>query len=62
MNWVVRIADDAQLFIDGLPEKARRQIARSVGQLEQDPFRGDVKPLQGPAWRGYYRKRAERRS
>lgn len=22
MNWVVRIADDAKLFIDGLPSKA----------------------------------------
>jgi mRNA-degrading endonuclease RelE of RelBE toxin-antitoxin system len=22
------------------------------------PFRGDVKPLQGKTWKGYYRKRA----
>ena len=35
MNWVVRIADDAQLFIENLPDKgapasvrARRRLAR----------------------------------
>jgi mRNA-degrading endonuclease RelE of RelBE toxin-antitoxin system len=58
MNWVVRIADDAQAFIDGLPAKGRRQVSHSISQLEEDPFRGDVKPLHGKAWRGYYRKRA----
>jgi len=42
MNWVVRIADDARLFLDGLPNKARRQVSRSIGQMEQDPFQGDV--------------------
>jgi len=58
MAWVVRIADDAKLFIDGLPPKARRQLSRSITQMEQDPFQGDVKALQGKAWKGYYRKRA----
>jgi mRNA-degrading endonuclease RelE of RelBE toxin-antitoxin system len=58
MNWVVRIADDAQLFVQNLPGKARRQVSGSISQLEQDPFRGDVKPLKGEEWKGYYRKRA----
>jgi mRNA-degrading endonuclease RelE of RelBE toxin-antitoxin system len=58
MNWVVRIADDAQLFIQNLPDKARRQVSRSIGELEENPFRGDVKPLKGKEWKGYYRKRA----
>jgi mRNA-degrading endonuclease RelE of RelBE toxin-antitoxin system len=57
MNWVVRIAEGAQLFIDGLPAKARRQVSRSISQMEQDPFQVDVKALQGKAWNGYYRKR-----
>jgi mRNA-degrading endonuclease RelE of RelBE toxin-antitoxin system len=57
MNWVVRIADDAQVFIDHLPAKIRRQVSRSISQLEQDPFQGDVKALQGRAWKGYYCKR-----
>jgi mRNA-degrading endonuclease RelE of RelBE toxin-antitoxin system len=58
MNWAVRISEDAQLFIDNLPDKARRQVSRGIGQLEEDPFRGDVKPLKGKEWKGYYRKRA----
>ena len=58
MSWVVRIASDAREFIDGLPVKARRQVSRSIGQLEQDPFAGDVKPLNGKPWKGYYRKRS----
>ena len=58
MNWVVRIADDAQLFIQDLPDKTRRQVFRSIDRLEEDPFRGDVKPLKGKEWKGYYRKRA----
>ena len=57
MSWVVRIADDAQLFLDSLPNKVRRQISRNIGAMEQDPFQGDVKALQGKAWKGYYRKR-----
>jgi mRNA-degrading endonuclease RelE of RelBE toxin-antitoxin system len=28
--------------------------------MEQDPFRGDVKALQGKEWKGYYRKRTGR--
>jgi mRNA-degrading endonuclease RelE of RelBE toxin-antitoxin system len=58
MPWTVRIADDAHLFVESLPEKTRRQISRSITQLEEDPFRGDVKPLKGNEWKGYYRKRA----
>jgi mRNA-degrading endonuclease RelE of RelBE toxin-antitoxin system len=58
MKWVVRIADDAQLFIQNLPDKTRRQVSRAISELEQDPFRADVKVLKGREWKGYYRKRA----
>ena len=58
MPWTVRVADDARLFIENLPEKARPQVSRSVSQLEHDPFRGDVRSLRGEEWKGYYRKRA----
>jgi mRNA-degrading endonuclease RelE of RelBE toxin-antitoxin system len=44
MNWVVRISDDAQLLIQNLPDKTRRQVSPSISQLEEDPSRGDVKP------------------
>jgi mRNA-degrading endonuclease RelE of RelBE toxin-antitoxin system len=58
MDWVVRVALQAQQFIDNLPEKPRRQVTRSIMQMQQDPFQGDVKALQGKAWKGYYRKRS----
>lgn len=58
MNWVVRIAEAAQAFIQDLPAKTRRQVSRSITELEQDPFRGDVKSLKGKEWKGFYRKRA----
>lgn len=57
MDWDVRVALNAQLFIDALPDKARRQVTRSLKQMEEDPFQGDVKALQGKEWKGYYRKR-----
>jgi mRNA-degrading endonuclease RelE of RelBE toxin-antitoxin system len=47
MSWTVRVAQDAQAFIRGLPDKTRRQVSRSFSDLELDPFRGDVKPLKG---------------
>jgi mRNA-degrading endonuclease RelE of RelBE toxin-antitoxin system len=28
--------------------------------MEQDPFLGDVQPLKGRKWKGFYRKRAGR--
>jgi mRNA-degrading endonuclease RelE of RelBE toxin-antitoxin system len=57
MIWAVRIADDVRLFIDSLPDKTKRQVSRSISQMEQDPFQGDVKALQSKVWKGYYRKR-----
>lgn len=57
MDWIVKISDDAEFFIDHLPEKARRQVSQSITQMEQDPFHGNVKALQGKQWKGYYRKR-----
>jgi hypothetical protein len=32
MNWAVRIADDAQLFVKNLPDKARRQVCGSISR------------------------------
>ncbi|MGD0126217.1 MAG: type II toxin-antitoxin system RelE/ParE family toxin [Terriglobia bacterium] len=58
MGWTVRVAEGEQAFIQGLPDKTRRQVSRSISDLEQDPFRGDVKPLTGKEWKGFYRKRA----
>jgi len=58
MNRIVRVAADAQAFIQALPDKTRRQVSRIISDLEHDSFRGDVKPLKGKEWEGFYRKRA----
>ncbi len=58
LNWTVRLSDDAHTFLDGLPQKARRQINRSIGQLEEDSSRGRVKLLKGEEWAGCHSKRA----
>jgi hypothetical protein len=42
------------LFIENLPEKARRQVSTSVSQREEDPVRRHLQPLQGKEWKGYY--------
>lgn|ERR1700733_4819963 len=56
-GWVVKVADEAQLVIDNLPEKARRQVSKSIAEMKKDPFQGNVKTLQGPQWKGRFRKR-----
>jgi len=55
MSWVVRLADDAHEFLDSLNPKYQRQVAKNISEMERDPFRGDVKALQGEKWRGCYR-------
>jgi len=43
---------------DGLAPKFRRQVSQSISQMEEGPFRGNVKPLLGGKWHGCYRKRS----
>jgi mRNA-degrading endonuclease RelE of RelBE toxin-antitoxin system len=33
-------------------------VRRAIDRLAEDPHRGDVLPLQGKDWKGYFRKRA----
>ncbi len=40
-----------------IPGDRCERIIRALDEMEQDPFSGDVKTLQGPAWSGRYRKR-----
>jgi len=58
MNWVVRLADDAQATLTDLSPKHKGQVSKSISAMEHDPFRGDVEALQGKEWHGCYRKRA----
>ena len=35
----------------------QKRVARTVAQMAADPFRGNVKALQGEEWHGVFRRR-----
>jgi mRNA-degrading endonuclease RelE of RelBE toxin-antitoxin system len=56
MTWTVHIHDAAARQLESIPPDRRRRIFDDIIALEQDPFRGLVKPLQGKQHKGKYRK------
>jgi mRNA-degrading endonuclease RelE of RelBE toxin-antitoxin system len=60
MPWLVRLSTDAGKQVERLPADRQDQLLRSLREMAEDPFRGDVKPLKGRKSRGHYRKRAGR--
>lgn len=57
MTWAAELSHAAEKDLKRLPRDIRERLIRAVDDLQQDPFRGDVKPLKGPEWKGRYRKR-----
>jgi mRNA-degrading endonuclease RelE of RelBE toxin-antitoxin system len=57
MNWHVELATSAIKDLKRLPRDRQARMERAIDEMESDPMAGDVKPLKGPEWRGYYRKR-----
>ncbi|MGH8646053.1 MAG: type II toxin-antitoxin system RelE family toxin [Gammaproteobacteria bacterium] len=43
-----------------MPRDYHTLIRNKLGEMAEDPFRGDVVPLKGKEWKGYYRKRVGR--
>ena len=43
----VRILDEAQRFLDGLPEKHRYQIVRKIMLLAEHPYTARTKSIEG---------------
>ena len=60
MTWLVRLSADAKKQVDRLPTDRQDQLLRALREMTQDPFRGDVKPLKGRDWKGWYRRRIGR--
>jgi mRNA-degrading endonuclease RelE of RelBE toxin-antitoxin system len=56
MNWTVRLADEAAKQLKAIPPDRRKRILDDIRELEDDPFRGLVKPLKGKGFKGLYRK------
>lgn len=60
MPWLVELSDSAERSLRRLPRNLRERLMCALDEMEHDPFRGDVRPLHGPEWRGRYRKRVGR--
>ena len=59
MTWVCSLTRTAERELARLPRAMQQRIAVAIDEMEDDPFWGDVRPLQGQ-WQGYYRKRVGR--
>ena len=57
MSWVCEITEDAEEDLRHLPKAIQKRVARVLTQMEADPFAGNVKALQGKAWKSIYRRR-----
>ena len=60
MTWTVRLSKSAAKQLNKAPRDQRDLILKRLDEMANDPFRGDVKPLQGTQWHGRYRKRVGR--
>lgn len=58
--WTIILSPNAQEQLGELEQKQQRLIQRAIDRMIQDPFTGNVKALQGKAWKGRYRKRVGR--
>ena len=56
MTWHVKVHNGAAKQLDAIPPDRRKRILNDIDELADDPFRGLVKPLKGPQYRGIYRK------
>lgn len=58
MNWTLVVTKPAQRDLERLPDRGRQRLLDALDALQADPFTGDIKRLQAPAWRrrsGSYR-------
>jgi len=55
--WTVSLARKAARDLDRLEGADWPAVRRAIDGLAEDPYRGDVRPLQGKDWKGYFGKR-----
>ena len=56
MNWRVNVHRGAARHLETIPPDRRNRILNDIREMEVDPFRGLVKPLNGKTNKGLYRK------
>jgi mRNA-degrading endonuclease RelE of RelBE toxin-antitoxin system len=57
MTWAVELSAGAEKDLKRLPRDRLARIAHAIDEMEANPLADDVKALQGPEWKGRYRKR-----
>jgi mRNA-degrading endonuclease RelE of RelBE toxin-antitoxin system len=60
MAWTVQLAKDAVKQLESQPRNQPRRLLGKLKELAEDPFQGDVLPLKGKKWQGWYHKRVGR--
>jgi mRNA-degrading endonuclease RelE of RelBE toxin-antitoxin system len=59
MRYRVEVSDEAEKQLSKFPLKVRGRIEHAIDELEEkdDSQWSNIKPLQGPQWKGRLRKR-----
>jgi mRNA-degrading endonuclease RelE of RelBE toxin-antitoxin system len=59
MRWSAELSDEAQKQLTRFPRSVRDRIERAIDEFEKkdDSQWSNIKALQGPEWKGRYRKR-----
>jgi mRNA-degrading endonuclease RelE of RelBE toxin-antitoxin system len=69
MEWTVVLAGPARKSLSRIPTADRTRILAALGDMQRDPFQGDVRKLQGLSgfrrrvgnWRVFFEAVPERR-
>ncbi len=60
MSWTYRLSKESHRQFQQLPRDRQQQLARSVEEMTEDPFRGDLRPIESGKFKGALRKRVGR--
>jgi mRNA-degrading endonuclease RelE of RelBE toxin-antitoxin system len=60
MSWKLRLAKDAARYLKRLPRDQRERLVKALNELEEDPRKGDIRPIKSGRFRGALRKRVGR--
>jgi len=54
MQWTIRLAKEAARQLEKVPRDYQALLRKKLREMAEDPFRGDVVPLKGKEWKGWY--------
>jgi mRNA-degrading endonuclease RelE of RelBE toxin-antitoxin system len=60
MSWTCRLSREAAKGLQRLPRDRQEQLAQAIEEMEEDPLKGDVRPIKSGEFKGALRKRVGR--